>query len=136
MGWLIAIGIVVMAVARVIGSPAIKLPPYRVLFLLVVIGLVLISVLPEAIFIIPAIDAVGLDIVTILVALELSRYLICVSRTLAIPTTIAAAHRRGAAQVMSRCQDVVQMNPVLWLYACSWALISVRAFLGKGWPRA
>jgi hypothetical protein len=135
MGWLIVIGIAVMAVVRVIGSPVIEPPPYRILFFLLVIGLVLISVLPEATFILPAVNAVGLDIVTILVALELSRYLICVSRTLAIPTFVAV-YRRGPAQVVSRCQDVMRTNPVLWLYACSWVLISVRAFLGKDWPRA
>ena len=40
-----------------IGSPLIKPPPYRVLFLLVVIGVLLISVLPEAAFVLPALDA-------------------------------------------------------------------------------
>jgi len=55
-------------------------PAYRVLFLLVVIGLLLIAVLPEAAFVLPAVDAVGLDIVTIFAALELRHYLASVAR--------------------------------------------------------
>ena len=49
-----------------IGSPLIEPPTYRALFLLIVIGVLLISVLPEAALVLPTLDAVGLDIVTIL----------------------------------------------------------------------
>jgi len=136
MSWLmIAMGIAVIAVVRAIRSPVSEAPTYRALFVLVVIGVVLISVLPEATFIIPAIDVVGLDLVTILVTLELSHYLICAGRMLGIPT-IVGVYRRARAQVVSRCRDVVRTNPALWLYACLWALISVRAFLGNNLPRA
>jgi hypothetical protein len=136
MGWLmIAIGIAVIAVVRGIRSPALEPPAYRVLFLLVVIGVVVISVLPEATFIIPAIDVVGLDIVTILVALELSHYLISVNRMLGI-ARIVAIYRHAPARVMSHCRVVMRTNPVLWLYACTWALISFRAFMGKDFPQA
>jgi hypothetical protein len=115
---MIAMGIAVIAVVRAIRSPVSEPLTYRVLFVLVVIGVVLISVLPEATFIIPALDLVGLDLVTILVALELSHYLISAGRMLGIP------------------RIVMRTNPILWLYACSWALISVRAFLGKDLARA
>ena len=43
------------------GSPLMKPPAYRVLFLLVLIGVVLVSVLPEAAFMLTAVDAVGLE---------------------------------------------------------------------------
>jgi hypothetical protein len=132
---MIAMGIAVIAVVRAIRSPASETPTYRALFLLVVIGVVLISVLPEATFIIPALDVVGLDLVTILVALELSHYLISTGRMLGIPR-IVGVYRRAPAQVVSRCRDVVRTNPKLWLYACVWALISFRAFLGKDLPPA
>jgi len=112
-----------------IRSPLIEPPAYRVLFLLVVIGVLLISTLPEAIFVVPALDAVGLDIVTILVALELRHYLTSSGRVLGI-LTILATFRRGLAQVLGRCRDVMRTNPVLWLYACMWLVIWVRTFLG------
>jgi hypothetical protein len=72
-----------------IGSPLIAPPAYRVLFLLVVIGVLLISVLPEAAFVLPALDAVGLDIVTIFAALELRHYLASVARVVGTPTSVA-----------------------------------------------
>jgi hypothetical protein len=92
---------------QAIGSPLLSPPAYRVLFLLVVIGLLLIAVLPEATFVLPAVDAVGLDIVTIFAAFELRHYL---------------------AQVVSRCGGVLRTNPVLWLYACMWPLIWLRTW--------
>lgn len=97
-----------------IGSPLMEPPAYRMLFLVVVIGVLLVSTLPEAAFVFPAIDAVGLDIVTILVALELRHYLACVARILGIPTTVDAWRRA----------------PVLWLYACMWPLIWLRTLMG------
>src|SRR5262249_48663848 len=54
---------------RAIGSRLIEPPAYRVLFLLVALGALLISTLPEAALVLPALDAIGLDLVTVLVAL-------------------------------------------------------------------
>lgn len=90
-----------------IGSPLLKAPAYRVLFVLVLVGVMLISVLPEAAFVLPALDAVGLDIVTILAALELRHYLASVARLVRMRT-----------------------NPVLWLYACMWPVIWIRTLKG------
>jgi hypothetical protein len=136
MSWLvIAVGIAVIALVRKIKSPAIDPPAYRGLFLLVLIGFVLLSVLPEATFVIPAIDAVGLDIVTILVALELSHCLMLLSRMLGTPKFVVA-YDRAPARMLVRCRCVARTNPLLWLYACTWALISLRAFLGTHLPRA
>jgi len=98
---------------------------YRVLFLLVVIGVVIISLLPEAAFVLPALDAVGLDIVTIFASLELRHYLASFARLLRIPTRVAV-YLRVPAQVVSRCGDVLRTNPVLWLYACMWPVIWLR----------
>jgi hypothetical protein len=91
-----------------IGSPLLEPPVYRALFLLIVIGVVLISVLPEAAFVLPALDAVGLDIVTIFVALELRHYLVSVAR----PALVLRTH------------------PILWLYACMWPVIWLRTLMG------
>jgi hypothetical protein len=113
----------------VIGSPLIKPPPCRVLFLLVVIGVLLISVLPEAAFVLPALDAVGLDIVTIFAALELRHYLASVARLVGIPTSVAV-YLPVPAQVVSRCGDVLRTNPVVWLYACTWPVIWLRTLMG------
>jgi hypothetical protein len=135
--WLIAIGIGVVTLVLVcclpvsqrsatdrrrhrfaaIRSPLIEEPAYRVLFLLVAIGVVLICLVPEAIFVIPTLDALGLDVVTIFVALELRHYLISAARIFAIPA-IAPVYRHGPAQLVNRCRDLVRTNPVLWLYAC------------------
>ena len=126
MSWLIA-AIAVIAVVLVkhsaadrwkrrfgaIGSPLMEPPAYRLLFLLVVLGVLLICLVPEAGFVLPALDAIGLDLVTILVVFELRHYLTFAGR---------------------RYLDVTRTNPVLWLYACMWALIWVRAFLGKDLP--
>jgi hypothetical protein len=112
-----------------IGSPLIKRPPYRVLFLLVLTGVLVISVLPEAAFVLPALDAVGLDLVTILVALELRHYLASVARTLRIPTSIAV-YRRAKAHVARGCRDVMRTNPILWLYGCMWLVIWIRTLKG------
>jgi hypothetical protein len=104
-------------------------PSYRVLFLLVITGVLFISVLPEAAFVLPALDAVGLDIVTIFVALELRHYLASTARLVAIPTSVAA-YFRVAAQIVSRCGDVLRTNPALLLYACMWMLIWLRMLTG------
>ena len=111
---------------RASGSSLIEPPAYRVLFLLVVIGVLVISTLPEAAFVLPALDAVGLDIVTILVALELRHYLASVARLAGIPTCVAV-YRRAPARVMSRCRDVLRTKPIPWLYACLWLVIWIRA---------
>jgi hypothetical protein len=113
-----------------IGSPLIEPRAYRALFLLVVIGVLLISVLPEAAFVLPALDAVGLDIVTIFAALELRRYLASVARLVGVPTSVAV-YLRAPAQVVSRCRDVLRTSPVLWLYACMWPLIWHHTLMGK-----
>jgi hypothetical protein len=154
--WLIAIGIAVTAVVLgccvpasrrsetaprehrfgAIRSPLIEPPTYRILFLLVVVGVLLISVLPEAAFVLPALDAVGLDIVTILVALELRHYLTSVARLVGVPTFLAV-YGRGPAQAISRCRNVIRTNPVLWARTYVWPLIWVlpliwvRTFPGK-----
>ena len=108
-----------------IGSPLIESPAHRVLFLLIIIGILLISTQPEAAFVLPALDAVGLDIVTIFAALELRHYLASLARLAGIPTSVAFYLRLPAA-VVSRCRDVLRMNPMLWLYACMWPLIWLR----------
>ena len=71
MNWLVNVCMAVATFVRATRSPLIKAPAYRVLFLLVVVGVLLICTLPEAAFVLPAFDAVGLDIVTILVAFQL-----------------------------------------------------------------
>jgi len=93
-----------------ISSPLIKPPAYRAMFVMVLIGLLLISMLPEAAYMFPTIDAVGLDVVTFLAVLELRHYFGAFARSVRIPN--------GAAVYVS--------NPSLWLYARIWPLIWVR----------
>jgi hypothetical protein len=112
------------------GSPLLEAPGYRVLFLLVVIGVLLISVLPEAAFVIPALDAVGLDIATILVALELRHYAISIARV-PVVSSLAAIACRAPAEVVRRFGHLMPSHPVLWAYACMWPMIWLCTFLGK-----
>jgi hypothetical protein len=112
-----------------IGSPLMEPAAYRVLFLVVIIGVLLIGALPEAAFVLPALDAVGLDIVTIFVALELRHYLVYVARLVGIPTNVAV-YVRVTAHVVRRCGDVLRTSPALWLYACMWLVIWLRLLSG------
>jgi hypothetical protein len=112
-----------------IGSPLIEPPAYRVLFVLVVVGVLLVATQPEAAFVLPVLDSVGLDIVTILVALELRHYVVSVARLVGAPAVVAVC-RRGPAQIVTRYRDVMRTNPVLWLYSCLWLLIWFRTFMG------
>jgi hypothetical protein len=105
---------------RTFGSGLIKTPAYRVLFVLVLIGILLIATLPEAAMVLPVLDSVGLDVVTILVAFELRHYLASVARLVGMPTI------RVTAQVGNRCGNLLRTKPVLWLYACMWPLIWLR----------
>lgn len=114
---------------RAFGSSLIEPPAYRLLFLLVVIGVLLVAMLPEAAFVLPALDSVGLDIVTIFAALELRNYWESAARLVGIPTGIAV-YLRGAAQAMNHWGEALRTNPVLSLYACMWLLIWLRMLTG------
>lgn len=117
---------------RATRSPLIKAPAYRVLFLLVVVGVLLICMLPEATFVLPVLDAVGLDIVTVLVALELRYYMLLLAQLAGVPTS-ANGLRRGLAQLASRClaMMIAPTNPNMWPYACMWVLIAFRIVMGS-----
>jgi len=112
-----------------IGSPLIEPPTSRVLFLLVVVGVLLICIVPEASFILPALDAVGLDVVTILIAFELRHYLAHVARMLSTSRSVAAV--RGLARVAIRCRTGVPAGPVFWLCYGLWAVMFVRALMAS-----
>lgn len=112
-----------------IGSALIKPPTYRALFVLVLVGVVLVSVLPEAAFLLPALDAVGLDIVTVLVGLELRHYLASVARLVGIPTSVAGC-RRVLTPLVRYCRDVMQTNPALWSYKCMWLVMWIKMLSG------
>lgn len=32
--------------------------------------------------------------------------------------------------MLMRCRNIMQMNPVLWCYACLWHVIAIRTFVG------
>lgn len=113
-------------------SALLKAPAHRVLFLLVVVGVLLICLLPEAAFVLPALDAVGLDIVTILVAFELRHYVLSLARLAGAPTSVNG-FRRGLVQLSNRCLaiTIAPTNPNIWPYACMWALIAFRIVMGS-----
>ena len=115
---------------RATRSPLIKAPAYRVLFLLVVVGVLLICTLPEAALVLPALDAVGLDIVTILVALELRHYVLLLARLAGVPLS---GFPRGLAPLVSRCLAtmVAPTNPNMRAFACMWILIAFCIVMGS-----
>jgi hypothetical protein len=85
---------------------------------------------PEAAFVLPALDAAGLDVATILVAFELRHYLASVARFTGVPG-ITAICRGGPARFVSDCPHLSRANPSLWPYECMWPLIWIRTGLGK-----
>ena len=115
-------------------SPLLQPPTYRALFVLVLIGALLVSVLPEAAFVLPALDAVGLDIVTILVVFELRHYLASAARLVGIPTDAGVCLRKPV-QAVRRCGHILR-TPALWSYACMWPLIWLRTIKGTMPPSA
>ena len=132
MNWLVNTCMAVPTLVRAIRSSLLKGPSYRVLFLLVLVGAVLICTLPEAAFVLPALDAVGLDIVTILVALELRHYILLPARLAGLPV-FGSDFRRGLARLVSRCCaiTVAPTNPKLCPYARMLILIALRIVIGS-----
>lgn len=88
--------------------------------------------LPEAALVLPALDAVGLDVVTILVAFELRHYILLLVRLPGVPTSVNG-FRRELAPVVSCCLAtiVAPTNPKMWPYACMWALVAFRIVMGS-----
>ncbi len=86
-------------------------PLYRALVVLIVIGLVVIVTVPDALLVLPAFDAVGLDVVTVLVALELQRYSQEVLRLVALP-----ALRRLGRRARHACLNLAVMAPTVTRY--------------------
>ena len=132
MNWLVRVWMVVAPFVRATRSPLIKAPAYRILFLLVVAGVLLICTLPEAAFVLPAFEAVGLDIVTILVALELRHYILVLMR-LGSVLTFVNGFRPGIASLLSRCLAfmIAPTKPEMLPYACIWMLIAFRIVMGS-----
>jgi hypothetical protein len=94
---------------RAIGSPLLQAPGYRLLFILIIAGTMLIAMVPEAAFVLPALDVIGLDLVTILVALEMRHYLACAAGVVRMPTRFAV-YRHAPALCLYDC-----MRPVIWI---------------------
>ena len=104
-------------------SALLETPAYRALLVLVLFGVLLVSVLPEAAFVLPALDAVGLDLVTILVAFELRHYLASMARLTRLPAWGRALVRRFGAVSL-------EPNPARLTYACMWPVIWLRTIKG------
>jgi len=111
-----------------IRSPIMNPAAYKVLLIFVVVGVLLIAVLPESVFVLPALDAIGLDIATILVALELRHYLTTVRRLIRIRSVLALC-RHGPEQLVHRFRETLRSNPALQGYAVLWLLIITRWML-------
>ena len=130
MNWLVRVWMILASVVRANRSPLIKTPAYRVLFLLVVAGVLLICMLPEAAFVLPTFDAIGLDIVTILVALQLRYYILGLVRLVSVPTFVNSF---GIAPLLSRCLAfmIAPTKPEILPYACMWILLAFRVVMGS-----
>ncbi len=127
MNWLVNVWMVAAPFVRATRSSLIQAPAYRVLFLLVVVGVLLICTLPEAAFVLPALDALGLDIVTIFVAFELRHDILFLARLVGVPASING-FRRGLAPLVGRClaMMIAPTHPKISPYACMWILIAFR----------
>ena len=132
MNWLVRVWMVLAPLVRASRSPLIKAPADRVLFLLVVAGVLLICMLPEAAFVLPTFEAIGLDIVTILVALQLRHYILGLVRLVGVPTFVNG-FRAGIAPFLSRCLAfmIAPTKPELLPYACLWVLVAFRVVMGN-----
>ena len=132
MNWLVRVWMAIAPFVRAIRSPLIKAPAYRVLFLLVAAGLLLICMLPEGAFVLPVFDAIGLDIVTILVAFELRHYILVLMRLVGIPTLVNAFRPR-IVPLLSRCLAamIAPTKPEMLPCACTWILIAFRVVMSS-----
>jgi hypothetical protein len=83
-------------------------------------------------FVLPALDALGLDIVTIFVAFELRHYILFLARLVGVPTSVDG-FRRGVAPLVGRCLAIMiaPTNPKIWPYTCMWMLIAFRVVMGS-----
>jgi hypothetical protein len=117
---------------RATRSPFINTPAYRVLLFLVAVGVLLICLVPEAALVLPALDAVGLDIVTIFVAFELRHYILFLAQRACVPTSLNG-FRRGLAPFVSRCLAtmIAPINPNMWAYAFMWILLAFCIVMGS-----
>jgi len=116
---------------RATRSQLVKTPGYRLLFLLVVVGLLLICMLPEAAFVLPTLDAVGLDIVTIWAGFELRHYILFLARLSGMPTLNVI--RRGLGPPVGRCLSFIlaPTKPEMLPCACVWMLIAFRVVVAS-----
>ncbi|MGH8254685.1 MAG: hypothetical protein ACRET0_00525 [Steroidobacteraceae bacterium] len=119
---------------RALRSPLIESPRFRALFLVVTVGILLVSLVPEAAVLIAAVDTLGLDIVTIMVAVELGRYLTAISRSLGV-SAIASECRRQAGRILGCRAFVLSARPALWPYACLSLLVALYTLI-RGAPRS
>lgn len=127
MNWLVNSWMAIATFVRAARSPFIKSPAHRILFLLIIVGVLLICTLPEAAFVLPVLDSVGLDIVTIFAALELGHYVAFLARLAGEPASVDGLRRAGSPLVSGM---IAPTNPRLWPYACLWAVVAFRIVMG------
>jgi hypothetical protein len=99
-----------------------------VLLIAIVLGIALASFMPEASVLLSAVDAIGLDFVTILVALELRYYLAIVFRIGAAPL-LRSIYRLGPIPICEPYTEVMRACPTLRCYVVIWPI-----FVLATWP--
>jgi hypothetical protein len=92
-------------------SPLVKPVAYRVALLLVIVGIVLIATLPESALVLPALDAVGWDVVTLFVVFELRHHLGHLAHLVRLPAGLSLL-QFARARVVSRLRVVVIGSPL------------------------
>jgi len=102
-------------------SPLVKPLAYRVLLVLVVAGIVMICFVPESALILPALDAVGWDVVTLFVVFELRHYLASLARAVDFRALVSRARLAAYAAWLYRVS--LAMTPGVRFHLILWPFI-------------
>jgi hypothetical protein len=92
-------------------SPLLRPATHRILLILVVVGIVLIATVPESALILPALDAVGWDVVTLFVVFELRHHFGDLAHLVRLPAVMPLL-RFVRARVVSRFKVVLIGSPL------------------------
>jgi hypothetical protein len=105
--------------------PALRSSRWQVaLTLAIAIGIGLIVLMPEANVVFAAVDAAGLDLVTVLIALELRQYIV-IGYQLALAPVLRIVYRLGPVPIFEPYADLLRGCPSLRPYVVIWPLFVI-----------
>jgi hypothetical protein len=94
------------------------------LTLAIAVGIALVVLMPEANIVFTAVDAAGLDLVTLFIALELRQY-IAVAYQLALAPILRIIYRLGPVPIFEPYADLMRGCPSLRSYVVIWPLFVI-----------